>query len=234
MNKLVLGINDELDNIFITEDTDLIMTLNDSSEDISINLTEGICLKITIYSKNTSNRIKYTLGESSSLIVNHFGKDIGDIINFDLNNNSNLDYSLNIANYVGNYIEENINHLGNNIISKVINHCVNYTDKEFRFYVNSNILKDSNNCDSTQDNKIINLSNAKNTITPNLIVDNNLVDAHHSAYIGNFNDDIYFYLSSRGLSKDNIHKLLIDGFLIYRENIKEEDKKTIQEFFNNS
>ena len=141
MNKLVLGINDELDNIFITEDTDLIMTLNDSSEDISINLTEGICLKITIYSKNTSNRIKYTLGESSSLIVNHFGKDIGDIINFDLNNNSNLDYSLNIANYIGNYIEENINHLGNNIISKVINHCVNYTDKEFRFYVNSNILK---------------------------------------------------------------------------------------------
>ena len=99
------------------------------------------------------------------------------------------------------------------------------------FYVNSNVLKSSNDSNSVQDNKIINMNGGKNKILPNLIVDNNLVDAAHSAYIGSFNDDVYFYLKSRGLKKENIDKLLITGFLVGYVDLSEEEKEKVLDFF---
>lgn len=232
MNKLVLGNKDELDNIFITEDTYMYLNLDSESVSIKIEVSEGICLKVFYLNNNVTNNIKIILARDSNVIFNSFGINNSGKIDFDLGENTNLDFNLNIINYSGNYIEQNINHLGNNIISKVVNHCVNYSLDEFMFYVNSNVLKSSNDSNSVQDNKIINMNGGKNKILPNLIVDNNLVDAAHSAYIGSFNDDVYFYLKSRGLKKENIDKLLITGFLVGYVDLSEEEKEKVLDFFN--
>lgn len=232
MNKLILGNKDDLKNIFITEDTYLQLELENSNNDIHIEVAKGICLKVFQLSKKTSNKVEYVLNENSSVIVNNFGIDNQDKIDIYLNNLSNINYNLNLINHNGNYIEQNINHNGNHVISKITNHCVNYSNDSFRFLINSNIPTNSYECDCDQNNKIINMSSGKNIISPNLIVDNNLVDAKHSAYIGNFDDDVYFYLQSRGLTKEKIDKLLIEGFLIGYTDIDNKEKQRVLDFFN--
>lgn len=232
MNKLILGNKDDLKSIFITEDTYLQLELENSKNDIHIEVAKGVCLKIFQISKNTSNKVEYVLNENSSIIVNNFGIDNQDKIDIYLNDVSNINYNLSLINYNGNYIEQNINHNGNHVISKITNHCVNYSNDSFRFFINSNIPTNSYECDCDQNNKIINMSSGKNIISPNLIVDNNLVDAKHSAYVGNFDDDVYFYLQSRGLTKEKIDKLLIEGFLIGYTNINDKEKQRVLDFFN--
>lgn len=235
MNKLILGNKDDLKSIFITEDTYLQIELDGSNNDIHIEVAKGVFLKVLELSKNTSNKVEYILNEDSNVIVNNFGINNQDKIDINLNgDNCNINYNLSLINYTGNYIEQNINHNSKNITSKIINHCVNYSNDSFRFFVNSNIFNNSNECDCIQDNKIINMNSGKNIIMPNLIVDNDLVDAKHAAYIGSFNDDVYFYLKSRGLSKEKIDKLLIEGFLVGYTDIDHENKQIVTNFFNSN
>lgn len=233
MNKLILG-NIEIDeNIEINEDSYLIINLSDITKDIFIRVKENINLKLFMINKNTSNKIKYLLEKNSSVKANHFGVDSSINIDFDLEEDTNLEYNLSIINNSKNSTVENINHLKDNINSKVINHCVNFSKDSFNFYVNSNILKSSNNSNSIQDNKIINMHTGANLIKPNLVIDNYLVDAKHSAYIGSFNDEVYFYLKSRGLSKEKIDKLLIEGFLIGYMKLNEEENSLLNDVLNN-
>ena len=232
MNKLILGNNEIKENINILEDTYLIINLDNISKDISIKVGENIYLESFVICDNTNNEIRYLLEKNSSVKTNYFGIDTSDKIDFNLEENTNLEYNVSIINKNKNSIIENINHLKDNINSRVINHCVNYGKNGFKFYINSNILKDSNNSNSIQDNKIINMGEGINLVEPNLIIDNYLVDAKHSAYIGNFNDEIYFYLKSRGLSKERIDKLLIDGFLIGYMNLSREEKLLVDKYLN--
>lgn len=230
MNKLILGSKDDLKSIFITEDTHLQLELENTNDDIHVEVAPNICLKVLELSKNASNKIKYILNENATVIVNSFGIDNQEKIDIYLSDYSNINYNLSLINNRGNYIEQNINHYGKNIISKLTNHCVNYSNESFMFYVNSNIPSNGDNCTCNQDNKIINMNSGKNTIMPNLIVDNNIVDASHSAYIGTFDKEIYFYLQSRGLTKEKIDKLLIEGFLIGYTNIDEMNKQKVMDY----
>ncbi|HPF83680.1 MAG TPA: SufD family Fe-S cluster assembly protein, partial [Bacilli bacterium] len=64
-----------------------------------------------------------------------------------------------------------------------------------------------------QNSRIINLTNNKCQIKPNLFIDEYNVEASHSAYIGGFSADDMFYLNSRGINELDALKLLINGFL---------------------
>ena len=59
-------------------------------------------------------------------------------------------------------------------------------------------------------------------IKPNLIIDNNEIEANHSAYIGTFKEDEMFYLMSRGINKKNCYKLLLKAFLLNNMQIESE------------
>ena len=230
MNKLILGSNDKIDGIVINKDTNIYLKL-EKSIDINITIDDGVNVELFYLNKNVNNNICFNIGSRSSLVANSYGINNSCNIIFNLKDNSNLIYNLSIINKDKNSISEDINHLGENINSKVINHCVNYSSDVFKFLVNSNVYKDSNNTSSIQDNKIINMNSGKNIIEPNLIVDNDLVDIEHSAYIGEFSDEVYFYLESRGLSKDSIDRLLIEGFLI-GDNLNSEEKEEVIDFLN--
>ena len=67
-------------------------------------------------------------------------------------------------------------------------------------------------------------------IKPNLLIRNFDTFSNHAAYIGEFSKDKMFYLESRGISKKNAIKLLMEGLLLGdgdRENV------IVKEFMDN-
>ena len=124
-------------------------------------------------------------------------------------------------NYSNNTYDFKVRHNASYSESDIVNHCVNFTESEFRFLVDSDIKKDSLECICNQDNKIIDMIGGKNYISPNLLVDNDLITANHSAYIGKFKKDIMFYLKSRGIRERECNLLLIRGFLLEKMNLDE-------------
>ena len=87
--------------------------------------------------------------------------------------------------------------------------------------------KEFSNCICNQENQIINLKSGKSTICPILKIDNYNVDSNHSAYIGRFSEEKLFYMMSRGLTKKDSYRLLLNGFLLNSDSL---DASKIVEF----
>ena len=64
------------------------------------------------------------------------------------------------------------------------------------------------------------LKEGKSYILPNLIVDNDEIDASHSAYIGKFDDKVIFYLMTRGLSEKESNNSIAEANVVnFNQNI---------------
>ena len=121
-----------------------------------------------------------------------------------------------------------INHNEKNTVSDITNHGVN-KEGTLVFNVTSVVSNDVIDCKVNQNNRIINLTEEKCEIKPILLIDENDVEANHSALIGKFSDEEMFYLNSRGIDDELALNLLIKGFLkdmdindIYKEKIEKE------------
>ncbi len=158
----------------------------------------------------------YILEENAHLKVYHFVVDKSSDVEIYLKGeHAKVEYYFSTINHHNNHFNIKIHHEESNTESNVVNHGVNTKDNRLDFRVDGIIPKQASNCLCNQDNKIINLETGKSSIEPNLIIDNYDSIANHAAYIGNFKEDILFYLNSRGISKDNATKMLIKGFLIH-------------------
>ena len=110
-------------------------------------------------------------------------------------------------------VKENIYHNKNNIKSNIKNHglCLN---KDLIFDINTYVGKNIKDSVCNQDSIIITDNNKSCKIKPNMIIDNNEIDANHSSYIGRFKDEEMFYLNSRGIDSINSKKILSKAFLV--------------------
>lgn len=224
MNKLLIDNNIKEEQIVVDTDMDITMNFSDISKGLIIQVMNGVCLRIFDTSNNTNNNITYNIGEYCNVIINKLSTNCSDTVTINLNEeHSIIKFYSSIINYDSNIYNQNINHNNKNAESKIVNHCINVLDNEFKFIVNGTIKNSGQNTIFKQDNKIINIKNGKSFILPNLIVDNNDIEASHSAYIGNFDEDIIFYLMTRGLSKKDSNNLLIKAFLL--NNMELEDKE---------
>lgn len=229
MNKLLIDNNIKEEQIVVDTDMDINMNFSDISKNLIIQVMNGVCLRIFDTSNNTNNNITYNIGEHCNIIINKLSTNCSDIVTINLNEeHSIIKFYSSIINYDNNIYNQNINHNNKNAESKIVNHCINILNNEFKFIVNGTIKNSGQNTIFKQDNKIINIKNGKSFILPNLIVDNNDIEASHSAYIGNFDEDIIFYLMTRGLSKKDSNNLLIKAFLL--NNMELEDRE--QDIFN--
>ena len=235
MLKLCVTRDDKLDDIIITEDTSLELKLEDCNKNINIDVMNNMCLEVFELDINTKNKINYNLRDNSRVIVNKLARDNSDITTITLDGeNASIKYYSSIMNYRDNeYIFKTIQNK-NNTESIVVNHCINFTKSTFKFLVDSKINKKMHNCYSMQDNKIIDLGNGHNYITPNLLVDSEDIEAEHSAYIGKFKSDVLFYLMSRGISKDSAEKLLTKGFLLHNMIITGGEETDFNSFIDNN
>lgn len=234
MNKLVIDSVDELSDLIITEDTKLIINLKDAFGTIHIDVMENMCLYVLEFLDNTKNKVEYNVRENGCVIINKIAVNTSDTMEVNLNGSgANIVYNSSILNQNNNIYSQVINHNCSNTTSKVVNHAINMEDNNLTFDIDAKVWNDSDNCIANQDNKIINMGTGRNEIKPNLIVDNHLIEANHSAYIGSFDKDIIFYLQTRGISKEVIEELLVVGFLLEKMELQEEEKEKITLFIKN-
>lgn len=203
--------------------------LNDSSISFEYNIQEEIKLNICINIKDNVNLIlndkkggnnfklkyNYQLNKNSHLTINKIN-DTQVIKEYDLVNldeNSSINYILKTICKNDEHYDIVVNHNAKNTNSNIITNGININDGEMVINVTGFVPKGSINCILNQENRIINLTNHKCQINPNLLIDEENVDANHSAHISNFDRDDLFYIMSRGINYNNAQILLIKGFL---------------------
>ena len=70
------------------------------------------------------------------------------------------------------------------------------------------------------------------SISPNMFIDLNDVEAKHGSVIGSFNQDQIFYLMSKGINYNDTLKLLIKGYIFSNVDIDNDLRLKILEIIN--
>ncbi len=112
--------------------------------------------------------------------------------------------------------------------SNVICHGVSIKNYRLIFDVRGYIPKGIVSCVCNQESIIHTLDDGEGEIHPNLYIDEFDVEANHSSFIGPFKEDVMFYLATKGIKRKTSKKLLLEAFLIPKEDVKEELKKAIE------
>ena len=212
---------------------------NETKLNFNIIALKDVKLNLSIFTKGDTGKIKYTyeLFENSVIDVLKFQnvKSIKEFICIKLKEkNSKITYNFRTISNEKEAYDYNIMHEAKDTISNVKNSGVCIGNGAIIYQVSSFVPKNINGCIANQNNRIINLTNNKCEILPNLYIDNSNVSASHSALIGKFSDDEVFYMQSRGLDYDTTIKLLILGFLtsdIGNNKMIKEIKKEVKKYW---
>ena len=227
MNKIKIE-----NKIFLDENKTYYMNIK-SFNKIGIVVKENICTKLVIVGNNNYD-IDIKLEENSKLVVNSLNKDNNVNINIYLLENSYVIYNHSVLGKRESVNNFNLYHEKSNSTSILNNNGINASDNKLFFNINGVIPNNLTNISCSQNSKIINLNEGNSKIIPNLIINSNDVIANHSAYIGEIDDDVKFYMASRGLSLKNIQKLIYKGVMFGKMELyveEEEFNKLINEWW---
>ena len=221
--------------IKVIEDTNLeieYIANKETKMNIQIEVLKKVKLHLLEYRHGSKVKIqyKYDLGEDSLVVINKFSQNNGvkelDIVNLN-GRGSTFNYKFKtIANKQEQY-DLMIYHNDSYTTSNILNHGLNDQEGSIIINITSMIPENKIGCVANQNNRIINLSDNKCEINPNLLIEENDVEANHSAHIGRFSNDEMFYLQSRGFPKEVALKLLIKGFLLSELDINDEQKSLL-------
>lgn len=209
----------------------LLDILNDSNLEIEYNIKEEVKINFIINvlngvrlnlidkknCKNIKVKCSYKLGENSSLFVQKInsGSKISEYDVIELNGlNSSVNYVLKTVCTNSENYDIVVNHLEKNTTSNIITNGINIENGKLQFNVTGFVPNGSSSSYLMQDNRIINFTNNKCQINPNLLIDEMNVEANHSAHISDFSLEDLFYIQSRGINYEEAKKLLIKGFLL--------------------
>ena len=238
--ECIFGINEV--KIVVTKDSDLeieIKLKEDTKLNFNINVLNNVNLNLNIVTKGKKGKVQYRYNIEENGFVNVFKfqniKSIKEMIIAKLNGiNARIDYNFKTISYNKETYDYHIFHDAKNTISNIKNNGVCIKDGLIIYQVSSFVPKDITGCIVNQNNRIINLTNNKSEILPNLYIDTFDVEASHSALIGKFSDEEMFYLQSRGIDYNNALKLLISGFLtsdIDNKKVLKEISKNIEKYW---
>ena len=183
-----------------------------------------------LYVVDSNCKKNYHYDITSDTIIYHFS--INSSVQVDINivnENVHLYYYYNNINYDDNSFSIQVHHLNSSTHSELYIHGVNASQNKLNYNIQGIVPKMYSNCICNQENQIINLDSGKSTICPILKIDNYNVDSNHSAFIGKFSEEKIFYMMSRGITRKNAYRLLLNGFLINSDSI---DTSKIVEFTN--
>ena len=188
---------------------------------LNIEICSNISTRIVIIANNDYD-INIKLNKEASLIINSINKDNNVNVNINLQEEASITYNHSVLCKTNSVNSFNINHLDNNSISIINNNGININNGKLFFIINGNIESKLKNIICNQKSKIINYSLGNSKIIPNLIINSNDILANHSAYIGKIDDEIRFYIQSRGISEDNIKRLIYQTMMLGIMNLNEE------------
>lgn len=236
MNKILVnnGIEMELNkDIIIDKDLEISILLDDVSQDITLTIDKDIKCKLVVIGKNINNNVNIKLLDNSFLHIDSFiTNNNGNILVSLEGVGSSFELNYSLISSDDCHIKFDIIHNASNTNSNIVNNGYSFNNKKLVFDVNGTIKKESFNCICNQDSKIISDNSLNTKIFPNLYIDNNDVEANHSAYIGSVSNSNMFYLMSRGIPKKIAYKLLIQAFLIGKMQLNEKDNNKILSLIN--
>ena len=227
MNKIFIGDKKVNKDLYLNENT--IIIIKDSHNNINIFSKE----KINVFILMISSSLEITCKVENSSSLNIFSVNSTLKVNIDLlKDNINYKYAYSTINSLDNNYEVNINHIGSDINSKITNHGINTENNKLDFVINTIVPKKAVRINTNQDSKIIVLKDNNASIKPNLLIDNDDIEANHSAYIGRFKEDDLFYFMTRGINKKDAVKLMIKAFLTGNMNIDYEERNLVLDTIN--
>ena len=238
--ECIFGINEV--KIVVTKDTNVEIEIKLKEEtklNFNIKVLENVNLNLNIITNGKKGKVRYKYNIDKNAYVNVFKFHnidyIKEMIIVNLKEeNARIDYNFKTISNNKETYDYHIFHDAKNTISNIKNNGVCIKDGSIIYQVSSFVPKDIKGCIVNQNNRIINLTNKKSEILPNLYIDTNDVEASHSALIGKFSDEEMFYIQSRGIDYDNALKLLISGFLtsdIDNKKILKEINKNIEKYW---
>lgn len=181
---------------------------------------------LTIITKNSCD-LTIDIKENVNIKINHLviDSEFNIIINLH-NENSMFDFNQTIINKINNKSSIKANHLASNTKGNVLSHILNLGGEIF-IDVSNKVIKSAYNCEADQNTMIVNLTENPVGVIPTLLIDNYQVVANHSAFVGGFDNEVIFYLLSRGIPKNEGYNLLIKSFLVGHLEIGDELKEEI-------
>lgn len=221
MNKIEVRGNDlsksfELNNSLIS--------FNKLSGNINYLVKDKV--KVFIFIEKSNLSINFDI--NSDLEINIFSIDSTLDIKLNLNKkNIDIKYAYSTINENSNNYNLDINHNFEDQRVTVTNHGLNLKDNSLNFNINAIVPKESTGVVTNQNNKIILMGENNCFIKPNLIIDNDDIEAEHSAYLGDFNKEVLFYLETRGISLKDARKILTKSFLINKMDISYIEREII-------
>ena len=197
--------NDEY-NILIFNDYDGDVTLNDS----------GVI-------NNSNVRINYLQLDKYNLIQK---------TNIDVNANSNLSISTTYLASNSKQIVFDLNNKEHDSNVDITNNIVCLNDSDFSLDCIGTIVKGAKRSKCHQKSHCLTIDNPKKArVLPVLNIDEDDVEASHSLSSGTIDEEILFYMNSRGLDKKNALNLILKSYLMPNDNYYDvfEEGKLIQE-----
>lgn len=188
-------------------------------EDINlcINIDNGI--KVTLFESSFLGNIrvnnKYIINDGELKVNKFYNNDsVLEEINIDLcSKGSKIDYRFsNICKNNESYLI-NINHNNVSTVSNINNKSIAMDGSKLNFVINSIVKREYEKSILDQNTRIVTLGESDSSISPNMFIDCDDVEARHGSIIGTFKDDMVFYLMSRGIEYNDAIKLLIKGYL---------------------
>ena len=188
---------------------DEIIVLTENSE---IVISDNVSVRLYV---TGPFHILFTVGKNSSVLVYHYNMDSDSNVSIHLvGDECKIEYYYSMISSLQHSINFEVFHEACNTVSNIYNNAVNFTDKKLMLNVTGKVNKDISGCSCNQENQIINMSNGRSVICPNLLIDCYDVLSSHSAYIGKFDLEEIFYLRSRGISYNECINMLLNAFLI--------------------
>lgn len=219
MNKIF-----EIDSDFnetITEDSNILFNINNCNK-ITYTIKDSNCnIFVIINSKNS-------IEENIEIINSNVNMYYIELNNYDFSFTSNINVyhdsevkinTILLASYKKN-LKFNITNIEDHSNCEIFNNVVGLEKANYTLEIIGNILKNSPYTKCIQKTHSITVGNPeKMHILPILNIDNENVVAAHSLSSGTIDDSIMYYLNSRGISKDNAVKLIIESYLSIPEDI---------------
>lgn len=221
MNKCITLKDNDL-NIDLNESSVLSIIIENNNVNINYSFKDGD-YKVLVFN-NTNNNL--VINENGSVINSNVEINYIELNNYELKHNNKIEVfkgsSLNINTT---YLGVNLKNIEFNLINKdresstnIVNNVVAMDESDFTLKVTGKIISGAKASKAHQKSRCLTLGSPKKAkVFPILEIDENDVEASHSLSSGTIDEEVLFYMNSRGLNKKEAIGLLLVSYLMPNE-----------------
>ena len=183
-----------------------------------IRVLDDVMVKLFIWSCDNDLKIDlhYQLGKNSHLMLFQFYYNKSVDLNMVVDLNGENSYFSQGFSSISRGVEEYhivVNHNHHQVQSYISNKCIGLDGSKIHFLIDSVLDKGNVDCVMDQTTRILTLGDVDASVCPNMLIEEDSVEAKHGTVVGKIQPEEIFYLMSRGISEDEAITLLMKGFI---------------------